>query len=268
MTNGTRNGGRSTDLRLLLLGVLVLATLTTGGWIAWQWAGQVTLDEIRIEGHLNATAEEIREAMRVDSGAVLLDMDAALLEDRIVRHPWIREVDVNRLPSGVLAVRVDERTPVALLMTPTGRMAYWVDAEGWRLPVTERARYDVPLVYAMSEPWHPMRPVQHEPTRRLLRELGAASDRLDALFSEFVWDGDGWTVHLTPAPPHGSIPVVLGAEGFALKFDMLLAFWDQQVLQHANKIFDRVDLRFDSQVVVEERPRQGYAIDTTNNNNE
>ncbi|NBW93918.1 MAG: FtsQ-type POTRA domain-containing protein, partial [Bacteroidetes bacterium] len=129
MTNRTRNGGRSTDLRLLLLGVLLLATLTTGGWIAWRWAGQVTLDEIRIEGHLNATAEEIREAMRVDSGAVLLDMDAALLEDRIVRHPWIREVDVNRLPSGVLAVRVDERTPVALLMTPTGRMAYWVDAE-------------------------------------------------------------------------------------------------------------------------------------------
>lgn len=113
-----------------------------------------------------------------------------------------------------------------------------------------------------------MRPVQHEPTRALIRDLANASSRLDALFSEFVWEEDGWVAYLTPVPPHGSIPVVLGTEEFDIGFDMLLAFWDQQVLQHANKIYSRVDLRFDSKVVVEERPREGYAIDTTNNNNE
>lgn len=257
-----------TNIGMLLMGTLLLLLLVAGGWLAWQWAGQVTVREVRIDGQVNVTVQEVRELLRVDTGAVMLEMNAALLEDRVVRHPWVEQADVARLPSGVLNVRIEERTPVALLMTPDGQMDYWADAEGWRLPLTDRARYDVPLVFAVREAWHPMRPVQHEPTRRLLHELGSTSARLDALFSEFVWTDEGWTVHVTPVPPHGSIPVVLGQDGFASKFDVLLAFWDQEVLQHANTVYDRVDLRFDSQVVVEERPREGYAIDTTNNNNE
>jgi len=262
MTKGKSNIG------MMITGSLLVVVLAAGGWVAWQWVQQVTLQEIRVRGQVNTTEQDVLDLLRVDTGAVMFDINAALLEDRVVRHPWIRQADVARLPSGVLSVSIEERAPVALLMTPDGRMDYWVDAVGWRLPVTDRARYDVPLVFAVREAWHPMRPVQHEPTRRLLRELGSTSARLDALFSEFVWTDEGWTVHLTPAPPHGSIPVVLGTDGFDSKFDVLLAFWDQQVLQHANKTYDRVDLRFDSQVVVEERPREGYAIDTTNNNNE
>lgn len=252
----------------MVSGALLIVLFSTGGWIAWQWVQQVTLQEIRIRGVVNVQDAEVLDLLRVDTGAVMFDLNAVMLEDRVVRHPWIRQADVARLPSGVLDIRVEERTPVALLMTSEGRMDYWVDAEGWRLPVTDRARYDVPLIFAVQEAWHPMRPIEHEPTRMLVRDLAEASVRLDALVSEFVWEQDGWVVHLTPAPPHGSIPVVLGRDRFTDRFDMLLAFWDQQVLQHANKIYDRVDLRFDSQVVVEERPREGYAIDTTNNNNE
>ena len=259
---------RKPSLMMMISGALLLAVLSAGGWTAWQWVQQVTLQEIRIKGQVNVQEQDILDMLRVDTGMVMFDLNTVMLEDRVVRHPWIQQVDVARLPSGVLSVHVEERVPVAILMTPDGRMDYWVDAAGWRLPVTERARYDVPLIFARQETWHPMRPLEHEPTRALIRDLASAPNRLDALFSEFVWGADGWTAHLTPAPPHGSIPVVLGEDGFDQKFDMLLAFWDQQVLQHANKVFDRVDLRFDSQVVVEERPRVGYAIDTTNNNNE
>ncbi len=249
-------------------GALLLAVLAGGGWTAWQWVQQVTLQEIRIQGHVNVQEEEILDLLRVDTGAVMFDLNAVMLEDRVVRHPWIRVADVARLPSGVLDVNVEEREPIALLMTAEGRAAYWVDKDGWRLPVTDQARYDVPLLFARSQVWHPMQPVNHEPTRQLIRDLSSASSRMDALFSEFVWGEEGWTVHLTPAPPHGSIPAVLGEDDFAHRFDKLLMFWDQQVLQHADKQYERLDLRFDGQVVVQESPRPGYTNDLTNNTNE
>lgn len=251
-----------------VLGSLLILAMAAGGWTAWQWVQQVTLQEIRIAGQVNVEEEEVLALLRVDTGAVMFDINAVMLEDRVVRHPWIRQVDVARLPSGVLDIHITERDPVAMMMGPDGQSDYWVDAEGWRLPVTGRAHYDVPLLYAVPEPWHPMQPLGHAPTRDLITSLATVNSRMDALFSEFVWSSEGWTVHLTPAPPHGSIPVVLGKSDYASKFDMLLGFWDQEVIQHANKVFERVDLRFDSQVVVQERPRPGYANDLTSKNNE
>ena len=260
--------GRRRHIGSWLLGSLLILVLSAGGWLAWQWVQKVTLQEIRISGQINVEENEVLDLLRVDTGLVMFDINAVMLEDRVVRHPWIEQVDVARLPSGILDVVIEERTPIALLMGREGRGEFWVDAEGWRLPVTNRARYDVPLLYAVPESWHPMRPLEHEPTRELIRSLDRASSRMDALFSEFVWGPDGWTVHLTPAPPHESIPALLGKSRYDAGFDKLLAFWDQQVLQHANKTYERVDLRFDSQVVVKESPRAGYANDLTNNNNE
>lgn len=238
-----------------LAGVLLLAALVAAGWTGWQWMQQVTVKEIRVRGHVNTTEGEILELLRTDTGAVMFEVNAVLLEDRVVRHPWVEQVDVARLPSGVLDVQVTERTPVALLMGPEGRPAWWVDRYGWRLPITDRARYDVPLVYAPFEPWHPMRVVEHPSTRELLGAIASAGQRLDALFSEFVYDEREWVLRLTPVTPHEGIPVLLGGSGFAPKFLLLLHFWDLEVLQHQNKIYDRIDLRFDGQVIAEERPR-------------
>jgi cell division protein FtsQ len=252
----------------VLAGILMLVVLAAGGWTGWQWMQQVTVHEIRIRGQVNTTENEILELLRTDTGAVMFEVNAVLLEDRVVRHPWIQQVDVARLPSGVLDVQVTERTPVALLMYPDGRAAWWVDAQGWRLPITERARYDVPLIYAPVEPWHPMRPVEHVSTRELLTAIATAPERLDALFSEFVLDDGEWILRLTPVAPHDGIPVQLGRNGFAPKFIALLRFWDQEVLQHQNKIYDRIDLRFDGQIIAEEQLREESAPESTSNNNE
>ncbi|MDA0378470.1 MAG: FtsQ-type POTRA domain-containing protein [Bacteroidetes bacterium] len=239
----------------ILAGMLLLVVMVSAGWTGWQWMQQVTVQEIRIRGQVNTTEAEILELMRTDTGAVMFEVNAVMIEDRVVRHPWIHRVDVARLPSGVLDLQVTERVPVALLMDGEGRPAWWVDAFGWRLPITDQAQYDVPLLFAPMEPWHPMRPLEQTSTRELLSAIGSASQRLDALFSEFVYQGGEWELRLTPVAPHGGIRVQFGASGFARDFDRLLAFWDQQVLQHQNKIYDRIDLRFDSQIIVEERSR-------------
>ena len=252
----------------LVSGLLLILVLVAGGWTGWQWMQQVTVQEIRIRGNVNVSEQDVLDLIRTDTGAVMFDVNAVMLEDRVVRHPWIRQVDVARLPSGVLDVQVTERTPVAVLMGPDGRADYWVDAAGWRLPITPRARYDVPLIFAPDEEWHPMRPIENPSTRALIASIAAASPRMDALFSEFIWTDEGWELRLTPVPPHEGIRVRVGHAGFDTTFDRLLAFWDQEVLQHRNKIYDLIDLRFDSQIIVEERPRPGYPSEPTSNNNE
>lgn len=252
----------------MMAGVALIVILVLAGWTGWEWMQQVTVQEIRLRGHVNVTENEVFELIRTDTGAVLFDVNAAMLEDRVVRHPWIRQADVARLPSGVLDIVITERTPVALLMDEEGHAEWWVDAASWRLPITDAARYDVPLMFAPQEPWHPMRPLERESTRELVAAVAAASNRMDALFSEFVFEGGEWTMRLTPAPPHDGIRVLLGASGFAHNFERLLAFWDQEVLQHQNKIFDVIDLRFDSQIIAQERVRPGYEPAPTNNNDE
>lgn len=252
----------------VLAGVLLLTALVAGGWTGWQWMQQVTVKEIRIRGNVNAKEGEVLALLRTDTGAVMFEVNAVLLEDRVVRHPWIGQVDVARLPSGILDVQVTERTPVALLMNPNGTAAWWADARGWRLPITGRARYDVPLVYAPVESWHPMRPVEDASTRELLSAIATAPERMDALFSEFVYLDGEWELRLTPVAPHDGIPVQLGRSGFAPKFIQLLGFWDQQVLQHQNKIYDRIDLRFDGQIIVEEQLREEDAPESTSKNHE
>ena len=244
--------------RLRLIGLWIatgalLSGMVFAGWTGFSWIQQITLSDVAIQGNVNTTESDIRDIIRVDTSMVLYDISAVVLEDRLIRHPWIRQADVARLPSGVLDIRIDERKPVAVLLGSNDRPDTWVDAAGWRLPITDRAAYDVPILDMNLGPWHPMKPIMDPSTRELLRALAGTSEEMDALFSEFIRVDSGWELRTTPVAGHHSIPVLLGASDFALKFQMLQGFWNEQVLQHRNKEFILIDLRFDSQIVVREQ---------------
>jgi len=247
---------------------LTLVTVALGGWTGWQWMSQITVNEIRITGHAHTPDDDIRDLIQVDTGAVMFDINTALLEDRLVRHPWVLAAQVDRLPSGILDIELRERQPVAVLMGSNGRPAWWIDAAGMRLPMTGTESYDVPLIYTNLGPWHPMHPVEDDALRTLVRDLASLPPEQDALISEFVRSEEGWKLWITPIEPHGSLDALLGVDNVAGQMDKLQAFWEAQVLQHANQIFEGIDLRFDSRVNVRITPRPGYEPDSTNNSNE
>ena len=239
--------------RGVMLVALLLALGAAGLW-ARQWMGSLRVERLDVRGAAHAEPEALRALARVDSGAVLMDVDPALVADRLRRHPWVAAARVTRLPTGTLALAVTERTPVLLVLGRDGRPAYYLDPEGYAMPMAEGAAYAVPLLRGAVEKYHPVRRVQSETVRDLLAALARADAATDALIAEFELRGrDDLWLYTTPTGTRGALAVRLGRGGAAGKLARLRDFWQQAVISQPDKNFDLIDLRFDSQIVTQER---------------
>lgn len=250
--HASRPASRRWRLRHLWLGLPIgLVCL-----LAWLWLSSVRLARIEIKGARHADAELLQTLAAVDSGAVLFRLDPELIADRVARHPWVRKASVTRLPTGTLLIHVEERVPVVLQMDAAGRPMRYLDAEGYGMPLGKEPAIDVPLLHGVQGPVHPMRPLQDERVRALLRALATMPDPERALISEIVYTParEFW-LYTTPVAGQGSIPVRLGQEEFGKRLRTLAAFWQQAVLTQPGKMFLFIDLRFNGQVVVHERLR-------------
>ncbi len=239
-----------------IFGFLFVLGIGTVGYSGWNWLSKVTLAEIQIQGLVNAGEQEVRDLIRVDTGAVLFDLDPQILEDRIRRHPWIMEAHVSRLPTGLLDIRVLERYPVAQALESNGKIGFYYDRNGFRMPITDVMWYAVPIISGELEGYNPMIPVSDQVVKDMLFELPNLSPASDAVLSEMRRIDTGFEIRTTPIGKHASIPVLMGESEFADKFKILDAFWEQEVLRHQDIEYTTIDLRFASQVVTKQEHRR------------
>ena len=235
--------------RRRLLGALVL---TLGLGAAWVWQRTLPLRAIDVVDAAQADPAEVARltGARPDSVA-LFRLGPALMADRAQRHPWVRRAHVRRLPTGTLRIRVEERTPVALVLGADGAPHHFLDAEGFAMPAVEGALADVPLLTG-APPYHPTQPVQDAGLRELLAALASAAPEANALVDAVDWSRrPGLTT--VPVGDHGAVAVRLPRTGHADALRRLRAFWDQTVLPQPDAAFASVDLRFDGQIVTRER---------------
>ncbi|HEU4566095.1 MAG TPA: FtsQ-type POTRA domain-containing protein [Gemmatimonadaceae bacterium] len=99
---------------------------------------------IEIVGARYIAPRSIIERLDVDTAtSVWLETEA--LERRVMGHPQVRRVRVERRLPGTLVVRVEEKLPVALVPASDGLRAY--DADGEVLPIDpSRVDVDLPIV--------------------------------------------------------------------------------------------------------------------------
>lgn len=231
---------------------LALVALALGLVAAWVWQRTLPFERVAVVGTAHAPVVEVERLVGVtpDSTA-LYGLDPDLIAGRAERHPWVRRAAVRRLPTGTLRVRVEEREPVALVLGADGRPSHFLDAQGFMMPPSPSALYDVPVVRD-APPYHAVQPVADPALRALLAALAQADDATLALVSEVAW-GPSPTLWTTPTTGHGSVPVRLGRGGDpGDQLRRLRAFWDQSVLPRPAHDFRLVDLRFDGQVVTRE----------------
>lgn len=236
--------------------VLVLLVAAGAGILGWQYKNDLRVAQIDVDGYRQASRAALVELARVDSGAALYDLDPALIADRVQRHPWVRAAEATRLPTGTLSIRVTERTPVALALGEDGRVSHYLDATGHQMPLPDsaaalaRVARDVPLVRGALPDYHPVRPVEDEAVLALLDELRRADY---ALASEFEVEPSGSiALYTTPTDARGSVRVELGREDFRARLALLETFWQQAVLTQPQTRFQRIDLRFNGQVITNE----------------
>jgi cell division protein FtsQ len=249
-----KNNNIQRIMRGLLAGAAVLA-LAFLVLLGWRWMAALPLERVAFANVQHADTTALLALAQVDTIDTMLEVDPALVADRVQRHPWIASATASRLPTGTLSIDIQERTPVALVMDTQGRPDFFLDRDGFAMPLVAGAVYDVPLLRGFREKYHPVQPVQDAAVRDLLAALADVDNATDALISELDIQPSGEIVlRTTPLAGRGSIPVSLGREDFANRLARLQTFWHRAILTQPEKSFTLIDLRYNGQVVTREEP--------------
>jgi cell division protein FtsQ len=83
--------------------------------------------EIQLRGSEKLGGSEIIALAGLQHGMNIWDVDPAVIENKVAKHPWVRRVLVRREFPHKVIVEVDERVPKAIV---TMRALYYVDADG------------------------------------------------------------------------------------------------------------------------------------------
>jgi cell division septal protein FtsQ len=83
--------------------------------------------EIQVHGGEKVGGNEIAAVAGLRQGMNIWKVDAAAIEMKIAKHPWVRRVVVRRDFPRRIVIDVEERTPKAIV---AARQLYYIDADG------------------------------------------------------------------------------------------------------------------------------------------
>ena len=73
-----------------------------------------TVEQLNIQGRSHITAGELKKAIDVQRGELILPIDLENLYERLMALPWIHHVIIQRKLPSILSIKIVERTPRAL----------------------------------------------------------------------------------------------------------------------------------------------------------
>lgn len=248
----SKNSSERPERRFGVISFVMLVVAVALGIIGWQYRSSLDHKSTRVTGVVQASADEIIRLTAVDTSVTLYNIDPRTIEDRVIRHPWIRSARVHRLPTGVLRVSVSERQPVLTVLSSTGKPSYYVDAECFMMPLTGKHDTDIPFVSGSIPEFHPTVQAKNKSLCTLAAAMASKGRQVDSIVSEFVIARDGGiTLYTRPTNGKASMPVILGNRDLLARLDVLESFWEQVIQEGSAPSFKQIDLRFDSQVVTE-----------------
>ncbi len=233
--------------RRILTFLAITLPICIGASIGWSYLWQRPCSEVTILGAEYTDPDEIHKLIH-DT------FSPPLVVDRIQRHPWVREVRAVCYPSGTVRVEVMERQPHLLILTTTGKPAYYLDEFGYMMPTHTQMIFDVPLLRASMIPYRALLPVNNQALRDLLTMLPRLPAEIDSLVSEFELTEDSLSMTMR-FPRADQITVIhLGSTAWEERLQKLYAFWEQRIRSHESRKIEVIDLRFQGQIVTIENP--------------
>ena len=134
-------------LRFILVGLAVLGLIFTG-WAALR-SPLLDLDHVEINGLGPSRLAEASEAIRLETGTPLKDVEPALIEADLEALPWVLHAEVEKSWPNTLQVEVVERTAVARLSGTSDRGVV-VDGAGTVMAEAGSAHAGLPLISLAS----------------------------------------------------------------------------------------------------------------------
>jgi cell division protein FtsQ len=112
-------------VRRRLIAIMIMLVVTAVVCTVW-FTPALGVREVEVRGAVHLTGDQVREAAAVEPGTPLVRVDVHAVDARVRELPRVAGVHVERLLPGTLRLTVDERDPVAMIISPDG--AHLVDA--------------------------------------------------------------------------------------------------------------------------------------------
>lgn len=148
-----------------------------------QW---LAVTEVLVEGTSRVTPEEVVAAAQIEVGSSVLDISCPELENRIVTNlGWVRRVDVQIEAPSSVRIRLEERTPAAILADTYSCL---VDSDGVVFKIMSPAEYSKDLVVLSGMNYYELTGKEYAALaqERIREALALAGDYASRGLSEFV----------------------------------------------------------------------------------
>jgi cell division protein FtsQ len=224
-----------------LLGAAVFANL---------WKSDLKVATVTVEGNSIVSEKEILTLAGISETTKLVDVDLFAVRRRIEQNSFIRSASVNREAPNRIAIRVEERVPIAAVVLD--KIVY-LDGDGFVLPpVRSESVFDLPILTGTLSRGEltPGKLCTMLDVREALTVLSIAqqvSDELYRRISEVHVEGEKDIVLYTA---EYGVPVVFGRGDTAAKMVKLYSFWKEFVSHRGAQELQYIDLRYQDQVVV------------------
>lgn len=140
---------------ILFLMLILLVTLAARwGFRTLERSGVFSVRRVTVQGNRMSSEAQIRTLADIKQGVQLFDVTVEEVAERIRQHPWIDQVEVERVWPDTLTVRVTEHRPLAMINIEGEEQGlYYLDYQGTVfVPVDPLQDIDYPVVTGISPP--------------------------------------------------------------------------------------------------------------------
>lgn len=216
-------------------------------------AQNMFLDEKEVTGLLNLQQPIVGTSMN--------KTDLRALESFVEKNSWIQNAEMYFNNQQILEVKILERQPLARVFL-IGGGSFYVDSAGLRLPLSDKVSARVPVFTGFPS----SQPILAKPDSALLNGIVKLALFIQA---DSFWMAQIAQVNINSQSNFELIPMVgnqlilLGdAELLDKKFHRLNAFYQQAFLQQGLNTYEKLDIRFDNQVVAVKTGSEKIQIDS------
>ena len=194
----------------------------------------------------------------ITEGIEIDKINLRALEGVLKNDQWIANAELFLDNKQVLKVLVQEKEPVARMFTPEGS-SFCIDSSCRRLPLSQKLSARIPMFTGFPSD----RAILSKPDSAL---LASAKELAVFIQGDEFWKAQVAQIDITPdgfemIPTVGNHIVLLGKDNdFQKKFDRLYSFYKQVWTKVGFEAYEKLDVRFDGQVVATVKGAKTRAI--------
>jgi len=112
----------------------------------------LVLGQVVIEGHARTQLSVINEALKLEQGMPIFDIDLKAAQEKLLKLPWVKKAVVERHLPSTLFIRIEEKEPIAVWQN--NKKYFPLDVDGTPIADDKVALMDLILVVGGDAPKH------------------------------------------------------------------------------------------------------------------